>query len=309
LRAGQTLRLLGRSWALSIIVAIGYFYTVRPAFQLQLLQEQTAALQITNDKAKQELEQTKVEQGEASEKLAELNAQLTEVAKSRDVLAAELNKETAREAEALNAAAGAQLRLTSQAELLVAAQRRLFYTRFQTALLGYWLGHSQPYPDGDEPHGDFIAKAKDAWPNPYNILSQVLNSLEAADSRSHEFPTAWVTPLRQVLDENKSATACDPVDFEGTRKAYVQEMSEVDGLSLQEAITELDRQKEEARSRHQVLIANDDDVLRFKRSYRIGHIYGLHRKYVDLLSVAINSCLDKGAAPTKMMEQKILAGT
>jgi 2-succinyl-5-enolpyruvyl-6-hydroxy-3-cyclohexene-1-carboxylate synthase len=111
------------------VVVFGYLYTVRPVFQLQLLQEQTAQLQLDNASAKQRLDQTIAEQASAQTKLNALHAELASMAKSRDDLADRLNQESQREVQAMQKMANAQMKLSSQTGTLLLAQRGLLYSR------------------------------------------------------------------------------------------------------------------------------------------------------------------------------------
>src|SRR5258706_1354759 len=81
------------AWAQVITVGVvifGYFYTVKPAFQLQLLQEQTAQLQLDEQAAQRKLDTTLGKQIKAETDLANVNGELVALAKRLDYLEAQL---------------------------------------------------------------------------------------------------------------------------------------------------------------------------------------------------------------------------
>lgn len=302
-------RLAAWSQVLTVAVLIfGYFYTVRPAFQLGLLQEQTAHLQIANEAAENKLAQTVAAQSQATAKLDALNADFARVAKNRDELATQLRQESIREAEAQRKMSGVQTQLSTQAGSLLIAQRRLFYSRFSSAI---FLRFSSPavYPNDDDADGAFILKAKASWPNPELQISQVIDGLEKSNAAYHEYPPEFLAPLRRIAEQKKADLTCEAVDLEPLREAYKTAYSRIDEVANKEADDNLEKQVQDARAKHTRLLGVEEARPSYRRVARIGHLYSLQREYGGRVNALLEACEAKTQPVIKLMEQQILSGS
>jgi hypothetical protein len=288
-----------------VVVVFGYFYTVRPVFQLQLLQEQTAQLQLDNTSAKQRLDQTKAEQVSAQAKLNALGAELANMAKNRDDLADQLKQENQKEVQAMQKMASAQMELSSQTGTLLLTQRRLLYSRFAGLFfLGLRWGIPPPIENDDE-DGRSFTKIQAAWPNPFLAISGALDELEKNNNARREFPPELVQSLRRTLEDKKRDLICEPFPAETLGRGYREDMDTMNTDARKDAIAELERQRTTALANGARMTITDADIDQFSQVNRIGRSYMLHRKYEDKIVLLRKACVDKGKEVLDLMLKQI----
>jgi hypothetical protein len=173
------------------VVVFGYFYTVRPVFQNQLLQEQAAQLQLDSERAKQDLKATQEKQLAAASALESTNSQLLSIkvaladeTRTQRQLCASLAAALRNELSAKTEAQKDANELDKSRSALRRAQEHLLFTGMvMSTLTGtsddevlmnqhYLAAYSKRF-EGDT-DGAFIAGESKDWPNPYERLKQVL---------------------------------------------------------------------------------------------------------------------------------------
>src|SRR5262249_14721184 len=126
------------SWAQVItlfIVVFGYFYTVRPAFQNQLLQEQSAKLQLQIDAQELELKRITEQRADAARRLNAVNSNLEQATKQKIFLEQALRLARNREMEARAAANTASEKMSGQAKALDESRLRLLILEVASRLI------------------------------------------------------------------------------------------------------------------------------------------------------------------------------
>jgi hypothetical protein len=285
------------------VVVFGYFYTVRPAFQLQVLQEQTAELQLANESAKQQLARTKVAQNIAEAKLAETNQKLIQIHHERDELAESLSRENALATETIKRL-GKQTE--AQSESLVSAQRQLLDVAFSLRLGVAALRRAGWPSSSTDDDGKFILSAREHWPDPFATFSETLLQLESINSREHTYPPDLLIKLRELLDSKRLDLTCDTVDLEKLRQDYLSDLKTSDAEVEKEETEYEDKLIREGAERHQKVLITDTFKATNRNVIRIGKVYSIHVKYSGEIDALKKACESKSEAVEAFMRQLIL---
>jgi hypothetical protein len=253
-------------------VIFGYFYTVKPAFQLQLLQEQTAHLQVTNEVAAKKLESTIAAQSEAAAKLAAVTADFARIERTRDELAAQLRQEVTREGEAQRGFP-ASSRYPRKLEICSSHNADFFIHGFLAPVSSVatvrahtprWTMRMVISLPKRRNHGLTLSwkslgssiNSKRTMPNITNIRRNFRSSM---------------LPLLAEGAELK----CDAVDLDQW-SAYSEEYSHWMGANKQ-GDAELEKQLRDARAQHKQLVGVEEARPRFRASARVGLLFRLQR--------------------------------
>jgi hypothetical protein len=249
-----------------VVVVFGYVYTVRPAFQNQLLQEQAAKLQLENDRAQASLRNTQAQQTEAALKLEATSSQLTSV---RQALAAEIGSQ-----RQLNARLSAAVRseLSARAEVkketdelklnqfaLRRSQKRLLMTEMAGLTLAdhaddetlmtqhYLVSYSKQFV-GDV-DGAFIADEAKDWPNPYLHIKRILVTARPSKQDGDSIiPSELVAEYETKLEEMKDRFSCDPVDLPALKRAFLSEIAAVEPAIEKDLEAQVEHMKREEKN-------------------------------------------------------------
>jgi hypothetical protein len=287
------------------VVIFGYFYTVRPAFQLNLLQEQAAQLQLDNDAAKKLLARTEADQARAQLRLNVVTVELARVSKDLDRATAEANRETSKALDAAQKMIDAKIQLASQTGSLQLAQRRLLYTRFAGTFNWGLRWGIPPYIGTNDEDGSSFAAMQAAWPDSYKIISGALDQLEKNNASQREFPPEFVQPLRRILEEKKKDLVCESPPLDSLAREYREDVIAIKAESRKLAIEELETQRLAALANKQRMIVTDADVDRFAKMHVIGRSYEIRRKYEEKIKVLWEGCESKGKVALDQMYKQI----
>jgi hypothetical protein len=296
------------AWAqiLTVFVVIfGYFYTVRPAFQLSLLQEQAAQLQLDNDSAKRKLARTEADESQAQLRLNAVTAELARVSKDLDRARADSDREASQALDAAQKMVYARTQLASQTGNLQLAQRRLLYTRFAGAFNWGLRWGVPPYIGTDDEDGSSFAVIQAAWLDPYQVISGALDQLEKNNASQQEFPPELVQPLRRTLEEKKKDLVCETPPLDSLAREYREDVIAMKVESRRLAIEELEKQRLAALANKQRMIVTDADIDRFAKIHEIGRSYEIRRKYEEKIQALWEACKSKGKAVLDQLYKQI----
>jgi hypothetical protein len=242
------------------VVIFGYFYTVRPAFQNQLLQEQAAQLTLDNQAATDKLKSTQALQSAAENDLLNLRTQhkeledsLAEAKVAENSLQSELNKAQFKTLAAASSTARAVAELKSNQNAVEEEQRRtlmlyiaalVFAGRADEELAdvhSYLEAYSNRFErDAD---GSFITAYKGSWPNAFDDIQK---TLESAKNKSAS-GTPWVS--KEIADEyehrlamQREAFTCVRPDLDAMKSKFLTDIANLEpGVerSLQDEVAKM----------------------------------------------------------------------
>jgi hypothetical protein len=121
------------------ILVFGYFYTVRPVFQLQSIREQASKLQLENDAAAEKLKAKDAAIAISELALTGLQQHVAAITRQRNGLQAALDEENIRERTATQKLADLESRTDEQSKALLRAQRQLLLTNLTWAVRAHQL--------------------------------------------------------------------------------------------------------------------------------------------------------------------------
>lgn len=273
-----------------LLVAFGYFYTVRPVFQHQLLQEQAAKLEIEKLEIERGLAELNQEKAEAENDLVSLRDALEREKVERKKLAIRLDNARAKEKLARKQAQDIESKVAKELKALEAA-------RWELLLLDFMFAHSLPelhrLSSGwgkSERMDQYILAQQNSWPHPYEDLAVAVDQVSEKNGGKHEFPKEYIDELRAFVEARKSELRCEVPDFEMMAHRY---RAEIAGLSddvdaeLEAFISGVIENYKEKGER--VMIT--DDYRESSRSViRINEELEVDRRYRDELGAQRQSC-------------------
>jgi hypothetical protein len=273
------------------VVVFGYFYTVRPVFQNQLLQERTAELEMRKSRAEEALSVVIEHQAAVEHELLLLEKRLAEEKKVAEALNARMAVLSVRENSAKEQAQSAQKQLEDGLDALTVAQWELFgldvrMNRF-VSIQGVWAD----WLSVDE-KGGFILESRDSWPDPFKSLLNAVERVEEKNGKSgnRTYPSNFFDGAKQFVRENKINLTCSIPDFEMMRSVYSLELKALDSAVDKEVdrrIAELVKSYEEKGERIRITIEYREAQT---RSVRTVKKYEVNQHYHERLLTAKTAC-------------------
>ena len=188
-------------------------------FQLQSIKEQASKLQLENAAAAEKLRAKDAAIAISELALTGLQQNVAAITRQRNGLQAALDEEKIRERTATQKLADLESRTDEQSKALLRAQRQLLLTNLTWAV----RAHQLELPIGSlfyDEEGNFLMDMSSRWPKPYADISLALDRLEQENGDDHYYLAGILPRPRQILESNKLRFICDPVDFEGMRNTY-----------------------------------------------------------------------------------------
>jgi hypothetical protein len=296
------------------VVIYGYFYTVKPAFQNQLLQEQSAKLQLDNERATADLRKTQARQLAATEELESTSQELSKVKlaltgeiKTERQLSTSLSAAVRSELTAKTEAQKNTGELTLNRAALRRSQERLLITNMVVLTLagnsddeasttrGYLISYSKFFQNDLD--GDFITNEAKDWPNPYQHLKR---ALEQARPRKQDdesmVPLDLVNEYEDRLDSMKGTFLCDPVDFVAMKKAFLGDIAAFEPAVEKELQAEIERMKRNEKNPFVYFRVDHAWAESFRSAKRIEKTAQIASDYRGKLVALRRACWEKEAA-------------
>jgi hypothetical protein len=265
------------------VLIFGYFYTVKPAFQKEVLEEETAKLTLANEMAQKKLDQTLADQRRAVSQLHEMQVSISTSAAAQKALQDRLSESKA-EFHQKELQLQAELRkgsdsLQRSSQSLADAKKRELWTyvaAFAVAMesdddadliRNYADSYSTFYEKDFDGH--FIDDQKANWPDPYKVLSRLLESARAKDPKQGMVPSELVDLFESRLEANADKLKCDVPNFDSMKASFTDEMKAVEPIVDQLLKDELAKQKRSLKFPYVYLTDNPDWDRQFKSVKRI----------------------------------------
>lgn len=283
-----------------LLAGFGYFYTVVPVFQNQKLQEDNAQLQLSNNKLQ---EDTKKEES----KLKSLSHEFENQKKNLIALQATLQQERQNLTDASLKLKGAEQR-ESQAKLAVKQANEKLKQELSSLDLARWkivmmnftqyayfstihdaYDFTQTIYEDDEGSPNFILNTKSVWPD---YLTHVRSGLKLARSGSKEIPTYYFDKIEKHINEHVNVFSCPQPDFEALADQYTREYTTVDSAAHNDALEDIERQRNSAAKNGSTLLVKDSDIEMLKKTYIISREYTLSNKYRKIIMSKQEECKD-----------------
>ena len=290
---------------LLILAIVGYFYTVRPAFELQLLQENVAKQRLT-------LVSDKRAEGLA---VSNRNHAIAELITVKHVLSyttkrqRHIEKLLLKERKELHYA---RLVATRNKRLLEASSRALDVAQRQSLASAFIL----VYGDNEAlkklaglSSQNFIKREAASWIDPYSILHQTISYLIGIDSKTEFYPKGLLESLSKRLDADKLALVCAPPDYRAIRLAYNAELAAMSPQIITEVHDKKLRLIADAKKRHERILFPPNWGRLEKRTIKSDDIIVLQQKYALLMSQRAKACDQKANVEFDALLHKIRRGS
>lgn len=288
-----------------LLAAFGYFYTVRPVFQNQKLQEDNARLELARAREQQTLAELRERQSEVQQKITELdaaliNAQQKAIASDERARVAEEREQAAkratliaenRERDAIISAKNAANKLAAELKHLDNARRTILIAQFAQAIgflriRQYHDFSNALYNSENKKDGDFLVHATALFLSPTKILGEVSEVLLNAPE---QIPNAYLAELKKAIAKEMPINCVVP-DVNELKNEYVQRDSQIDLLSSADAHAEIERQRVAAEKANSRLVVTAKDIKSFTISYEMGRRYSLETEFRKKLTDADSQC-------------------
>lgn len=242
--------------AMLILVWYGYEYTVKPVFEMNLLQEHVAQLELEKNNltaANNELAHHLETQANA---LVALNAELRnselKISDTNGKLSTLEGKYKISERN-IRFIKGQILHYNSQ---LRHAQIELMSVLFSSKLVMVQLAHSNVsniFSDLDK--SDAAELLRKAWPNPYEDMLDTLKQVEANNVQTDVLPKWILNNVKEYIEKNKVNLKCTALDFDKVVAGYRDEKKAADQRAVRQLPGYLAQViKEESKPNTQVVI-------------------------------------------------------
>tara|TARA_R110000850_G_scaffold37802_1_gene99263 strand:+ start:97 stop:1200 length:1104 start_codon:yes stop_codon:yes gene_type:complete len=267
-----------------LVVTFGYFYTIQPVFQHQLLAEKNAQIEL--DKVRLESEISDIEEdlahrrrsldevssrnksleesvssyeNEIDELLsvrAELEEQvrvaylnLQEEQEKSNALLNEVEIAIKRETEANERIARIRMEVGSELEALENARWELILTDLSILSVVRRrgaFGYFRTSEDDDVfTYSNYLNDVSENWPNLYLSLMSSIDELEENNRSENKYPSSYIEELRGFARDNRSSLRCERPDFNEMEDDFNRELEDIIRLAEIEARQDMDRIRSE----------------------------------------------------------------
>lgn len=297
-----------------LLVAAGYWFTVRPAFQLQLLEEDAARLTVENADARKKLEQTLSSERAAAARLQSVQNALEFERERASAMQSELDASRRRTevliGEMNNKEQLAQGRLKAAALTLDAANSSLKRARWNMFFDDWYLTHSIKgfnravgWGEGDIYDGSFIDGIAKEWPTPFDDLKGDMSVLKDRATQFRKYDLEMVKEIEAEVLKSAAEFSCKDVDFQRRREDYLREVTALSASIHQETELEIQNVIDEYKRKNQRVQITDEYRKSVERNVRFGKVWKLNEQYNNALRAEASACEDLAKSFIKRLEQ------
>ncbi|SJN15247.1 hypothetical protein CZ787_19200 [Halomonas citrativorans] len=240
-----------------IVVVLGYLFTVRPAFQYQLLQEKNAQSELDRIKLEDDLLKIGVEYEVASTELMLLESNLAlieeeskelfeirenleyEVNEVRDrlqyeqeksnSLASEIALATAREMEMLERLRVIEQQVVSENIALENARWELFIIDLRRSYVSESTGTFGMFGSSfNVSISTYYNDASNSWPNLYLSILSSIDKVEQEGIGGSKYPKSYFEEVRSFVGNNIDMLRCERPDFNRIEERYYSDLESIE---------------------------------------------------------------------------------
>ena len=297
-----------------LLVAAGYWFTVRPAFQLQLLEEDAARLTVENTDARMKLEQTLSSERAAAARLQSVQNALEVERKRASAMQSELDASRRRTevliGEMNNKEQLAQGRLKAAALTLDTANTSLKRAKWNLFFDDWYLTHSVKgfnravrWGEGDIDDGSFIDGIAKEWPTPFEDLKSEMSVLKSRSTQFRKYDLEMVQEIEAEVLKSAPQFTCKSVDFQKRREDYLRDLAALSMIIQRETELEIQNVIDDYKRKNQRVQISEDYREGVERNVRFGKVWTLNEQYNNGLRAEASACEDLAKSFIKRLEQ------
>lgn len=204
------------------VVIFGYFYTVRPIFQYQLLEEKSAQLEIEKKNLRSQVVALSDKEKDLVQKISSLDF---DVSKAENLIS-KLQSDIAGKKEDLKIAKGktneALIELERVEKKLWLARWKNYITELKSASLSSLIDGALYTTDDIFDVEKEIKRSKSDWPSPYKDLLKEINHL----SKNGSYPNKFREVIINKMDESIDFLTCKEMNWGSILNRYHEDLRE-----------------------------------------------------------------------------------
>lgn len=218
--------------ALVFLAVFGYFYTVVPVYQKDLLSEQISEKELQLSQLEKELANYPEKVSDLKSQVTDLQSDVEQLEMSKDLAASELAQIKSKRAELESTLMAAQAKKYSAESKLNETYRRIYFEAFSfSALIEYSMRDKNIHEiiDGSPSKKEL----SDYFLTPYDAINNVISnggskSMDALDVIPHLIRDKIHKEIQQKLTEHKYSLSSPLVDLESEFYKFEQRMKEAE---------------------------------------------------------------------------------
>ncbi|EHA15526.1 hypothetical protein [Halomonas sp. HAL1] len=312
-----------------LVVVFGYFYTVRPVFQHQLLEEKNAQVEL--DKVRLEADLKRIEtdladrrfelnevalrnekleeniasyeseingllatRNELEEEAREAYLSLQEERERSDVLLKEVEIAELREREASDRIEAIQQQVQTELDALELARWELVLTDIQQIGIVELVGSLSTFGSiSDFTVTEYLSDVSENWPNLYLSILNTIDEMEDRNANGDRYPPEYLNELRSLATVNIENLRCERPDFNEIESRYYRDLVGSEKRAIAEANEQMESLKSDYAENGKEVVFSDDY---FDRSYKVALVmeeHDLNRKYRSIVDSELRECSSK----------------
>jgi multidrug efflux pump subunit AcrA (membrane-fusion protein) len=291
-----------------VLAFVGYWYTVRPVFQYQRLQEQAAKVEMDKAAAEQQLAKLRADQQRITANIQGLQANWEREKARNAQLASVAAAARTREAEAQRRAAEAGAVVERELKKLAAVEAamnselgKLDKARWELVIHDYFWQIALPRItrarlsrfDGDDKAGAQFAKIEAGWTVPYESMLSAIEKVDAKNRQSREIPDSYYVELREFIRAREAALRCPNPDFAELRTQYLADMAGTALLIEAEVTRQVEKVRNDPELKGGTVKITDDFRGSLRRAARVGEEYTVQKRHREKIQALEKECDDK----------------
>lgn len=214
--------------ALLILGVLGYIFTVKPAFQNQILQEEASRLELEKRQLKTDISKYQETATQLSEKKMFLEDELRSKSNELSKLHSQIEQAKSDAINAQNKASIAEKSLSIELKKLNIARWEIIKPELNTSYLLaiYNLSIQQKAELKTESDNEFITQLLKNWISPSKIISTMITDSSKRNSDAHRIPEAYYKTLLSHIVEYPSKYYCKKPNATELKESYNQYITE-----------------------------------------------------------------------------------
>ena len=274
------------------VVAGGYWFTVRPVLENQLLQERNAQLQLEIIKNEELL--SSVDE-RISQVVTERDAMLSELEleqDQKDELSSALRSLEGREMELRSRVAASQSELASVSAKLRGALWELFYSDMLLKALPGWLYYNS-LMDPNDWSEDKLNILVTGEPDPYQNIRDAIVAIRDDRERYPDYPEDFFEVALRHLESRKAYLQCDFPDTDKLQAEYTERYARLGPEIEKQLQARLEEHRAEAAKEGHGIRFTDEFVLVTRRGIELNEKVTLQNEFSNIVIEASKVCADK----------------
>ncbi len=283
-------------FVLLVVAVLGYYYTVRPVFQYQLLQERSAELETERSSTINEIKSLKTERDHVEEQLTTLGKELEDVVSRNEQLKLETQHILIREQAAKRELASATSDFNAAKGLLDAVRWDLVWNQLNSLDLYVTYNSIVEYGNttaraSNGESWNFFTAASEHWPSPYSMMLETVSLARDRLKKHSRVPDTYLDQVLEVIEQHRESLICERPDFNALQSDYRQQLEANEALIDREVQAKIRQMRDEYSAKGQRLKITDEYLKSIQSTIRFGKTFELQENFRNKVGKSRTQCL------------------